>query len=52
MLWTEQFEETEPLPVQHPEGLARALSAAMAGSPRAAPAIADLAARQALARVK
>jgi ABC-type uncharacterized transport system auxiliary subunit len=28
-LWTEQFEETEPLPRQSPEGLAKALSAAM-----------------------
>ena len=28
-LWTEQFEETEPLPKQTPEGLAKALSAAM-----------------------
>lgn len=29
VLWAEQFEETEPLPVQSPEGLARALSAAL-----------------------
>jgi ABC-type uncharacterized transport system auxiliary subunit len=29
VLWTEQFEETEPLQNQNPEGLARALSAAM-----------------------
>lgn len=29
-LWTEQFEETEPLVAQTPEGLARAISAAMA----------------------
>jgi uncharacterized lipoprotein YmbA len=28
-LWSEQFEETEPLRVQSPEGLARALSTAM-----------------------
>ncbi len=29
VLWTKQFEETEPLANQNPEGLARALSAAM-----------------------
>jgi ABC-type uncharacterized transport system auxiliary subunit len=29
VLWTEQFEETEPLAIQSPEGLARALSAAL-----------------------
>jgi ABC-type uncharacterized transport system auxiliary subunit len=29
-LWTQQFEETEPLPSQTPEGLAQALSVAMA----------------------
>lgn len=28
-LWTQQFEETEPLPSQSPEGLAQALSVAM-----------------------
>ena len=28
-LWTQQFEETEPLPSQSPEGLAQALSLAM-----------------------
>lgn len=28
-LWLEQFEESEPLPLQTPEGLARALSAAL-----------------------
>jgi uncharacterized lipoprotein YmbA len=41
VLWSEQFEETEPLAEQTPEGLARALSAAMARiAARAAPAIA------------
>jgi ABC-type uncharacterized transport system auxiliary subunit len=29
VLWSEQFEEREPLPVQSPEGLARALSVAL-----------------------
>lgn len=29
VLWSEQFEELEPVPVQTPEGLARALSAAL-----------------------
>jgi ABC-type uncharacterized transport system auxiliary subunit len=29
VLWAEQFEETEPLPTQTPEGLARALSSAL-----------------------
>jgi len=44
VLWNEQFEETEAMPTQHPEGLARALSAAMARiAKRAAPTIADLA---------
>ncbi len=28
-LWTQQFEETEPLPTQSPEGLAQALSVAL-----------------------
>lgn len=42
-LWTEQFEETEPLPTQSPEGLARALSSAMGRiATRAAPMIADV----------
>ena len=44
ILWTEQFDETEAMPTQHPEGLARALSTAMARiAKRAAPTIADLA---------
>lgn len=29
LLWAEQFEEIEPLPMQSPEGLARAISAAL-----------------------
>jgi ABC-type uncharacterized transport system auxiliary subunit len=46
VLWSEQFEETEVMPKQHPEGLARALSTAMARiTARAAPAIADIADR-------
>ncbi|MEO8705997.1 MAG: ABC-type transport auxiliary lipoprotein family protein [Kofleriaceae bacterium] len=41
VLWSEQFEETEPLAKQSPEGLAQALSTAMARiASRAAPAIA------------
>ena len=40
-LWTEQFEETEPLAKQTPEGLAQALSSAMARiATRATPQIA------------
>lgn len=51
VLWSEQFEETEPLAAQHPEGLARALSQAMARiAAKAAPTIADHADRQAQAR--
>jgi ABC-type uncharacterized transport system auxiliary subunit len=41
-LWSEQFEETEPLTKQSPEGLAQALSIAMTRiAQRATPAIAD-----------
>lgn len=41
VLWSEQFEETEPLDKQTPEGLARALSSAMGRiAARAAPGIA------------
>ncbi len=41
-LWTEQYEEVEPLTVQTPEGLARALSVAMGRiAAQAGPAIAD-----------
>lgn len=49
-LWHEQFEEHEPMPLQHPEGLARALSTAMGRiTARAAPVIGDLADRRAAA---
>jgi ABC-type uncharacterized transport system auxiliary subunit len=47
VLWTEQFDETEPLEAQSPEGLSRAITIAMrriAG--RAAPAVAELAAHR------
>jgi len=47
-LWTEQLEETEPLRQQNPEGLAAALSIAMARiAAHAIPVIADLTGRQA-----
>lgn len=47
VVWSQQYEETEPLRAQSPEGLARALSVALGRiSDRAAPVIADLAARQ------
>jgi len=46
-LWTEQYDESEPLPAQSPEGLAKALSAAMERIvAKAAPAIAEIADRQ------
>jgi ABC-type uncharacterized transport system auxiliary subunit len=46
VVWSEQFEETELMPTQHPEGLARALSTAMARiAKRAAPTIAEYAER-------
>lgn len=48
VLWQEQFEESEPLPAQTPEGLAKAISTAMGRiAAKAAPQIADLAERQA-----
>jgi ABC-type uncharacterized transport system auxiliary subunit len=48
ILWAEQFEETEPLPVQSPEGLARALSVALERiANRAVPAVSLLAAQTA-----
>jgi hypothetical protein len=51
VLWTQQLEDSEPLAVQSPEGLARALSTAMARiAARCTPAIAELAQRQAVAR--
>ena len=47
VLWTEQYDESEPLTAQTPEGLARALSAAMARIvTRAAPIVAEIADRQ------
>jgi ABC-type uncharacterized transport system auxiliary subunit len=47
-LWTQQFDETEPLRVQTPEGLAAALSTAMARVvAQVIPTIADLTQRQA-----
>ena len=52
-LWSQQFEETEQLAVQTPEGLARALSAAMLRiATKAAPQIGDLADRQARLRAE
>jgi ABC-type uncharacterized transport system auxiliary subunit len=51
-LWSEQFEENEPLAVQTPEGLAKALSVAMNRIvARAAPVISDLGQKTALAHV-
>lgn len=47
VLWTQQFEESEPLAAQTPEGLAKALSTAMARiAARAAPVVADHVDRQ------
>jgi hypothetical protein len=44
VLWSQQYEETEPLPAQSPEGLARALSAALERiARRAVPAVSALA---------
>lgn len=44
VLWTEQFDETEPLATQTPEGLARALSVALARiAARTAPRVDELA---------
>ncbi|HEY4181224.1 MAG TPA: ABC-type transport auxiliary lipoprotein family protein [Kofleriaceae bacterium] len=46
-LWSNQFEENEPLTTQTPEGLARALSVAMGRiSQKAAPMLADIATHQ------
>lgn len=48
VLWSQQFEETEPLRTQTPEGLAEALSVAMTRiATRATPTIADHARRRA-----
>jgi len=50
VLWAQQFEETEPLPTQSPEGLARALSAALERiATRAVPIVSLLADRAAKA---
>jgi ABC-type uncharacterized transport system auxiliary subunit len=47
VLWSEQFEETESLPVQTPEGLARAISVALDRIvKKAVPAVAEVAERQ------
>lgn len=51
VLWAQQYEETEPMPSQNPEGLARALSVALHRiADRALPVISDLAVKQAQAR--
>lgn len=51
VLWAQQYEETEPLPAQNPEGLARALSVALKRiADRALPVVSDLAVQQARAR--
>jgi ABC-type uncharacterized transport system auxiliary subunit len=50
VLWQDQFEEQEPMPLQHPEGLARALSTAMGRiTAKAAPIVGDLADKRAAA---
>lgn len=47
VLWSERFEETESLPAQNPEGLARAISTAMNRIvQRALPPVADFAEKQ------
>ena len=51
VLWTAQFDETEPMTVQSPEGLARAVSAALGRVvARAAPEIAALAEQRRVAQ--
>ncbi|NVB80838.1 MAG: hypothetical protein HOV81_20745 [Kofleriaceae bacterium] len=51
VLWAQQYEETEPLTAQNPEGLARALSSALKRiADRALPVVSDLAVEQARAR--
>lgn len=51
VLWTEQFEETEPLKQQSPEGLAQGLSAALDRiAQQALPIVADLAVKTARAQ--
>jgi ABC-type uncharacterized transport system auxiliary subunit len=50
-LWTQDFEETEPLKIQSPEGLAQAISIALGRiAAAAAPTIADHADRELAAR--
>jgi ABC-type uncharacterized transport system auxiliary subunit len=50
-LWSQDFDETEPLRIQSPEGLAQALSIALGRiAAAAAPAIADHAGRELAAR--
>lgn len=50
VLWSEQYEESEPLAAQTPEGLAQALSRALDRiAQRAVPVVADLALRTATA---
>ncbi|MDB4958954.1 MAG: hypothetical protein JWO36_6523 [Myxococcales bacterium] len=47
VLWSEQFEEIEPLPARNPEGMARAISVAMNRIvQRAVPVVAELAEKQ------
>ena len=47
VLWSEQFEETENLPERNPEGMARAISAAMARIvEKALPMVAEIAEKQ------
>ena len=42
VVWAQQYEETEPLPAQNPEGLARAISTALDRiAKRAAPQIVE-----------
>lgn len=51
VVWAQQYEETEPLLAQNPEGLARAISVALERiAHRALPVVADLALQQARTR--
>jgi len=51
VVWSEQIEETEPMPMQKPEGLARALSTALGRvADKIAPAIEHAAAKQVASR--
>ena len=52
-LWTQQFDETEPLPLKNAEGLARALSVALGRVvAKVAPIVSDLSERQARLHVE